>query len=182
MRPVLLKLGRTSCLVSILPELDDTSLAHANLGDFLERTKNPQAGSIMEKIVRSGLVEAVAFPLIVPCPDLVVACMNRYDAENRCIRTNNGELLVGINRETVMVEMGIPHKESYEDWSIGTSYAFFSKQKSVYRSVIAINWLLKVQKGGSWLPKVLTREHFITEVQDIVILLNRLKGNSHSFY
>lgn len=69
--------------MSILPELDDTSLAHANLGDLLERTKNPQDGSIMEKIVRSGLVEAAAFPLAAPCPYLVVACMNRYDAENR---------------------------------------------------------------------------------------------------
>lgn len=101
--------------MSILPELDDTSLAHANLGKFLERTKNPEASSIMEIIVRSGLIEATAFPLVAPCPNLVVACMNRYDAENRCIRTSNGELLVGINRETVTTMMGIPHKELYKD-------------------------------------------------------------------
>lgn len=35
---------------------------------------------------------------------------------------------------------------------------------------------------GSWLPKPLTRENFIMEVWDIVILLNRIKGNSHAFY
>lgn len=118
---VLPKLARTSCLVSILPGLDDTSLAHTNLGDFLERTKNPQPGSMMEKIVRSGLIEADAFPLSAPCPDLVIACINRCDVESRCIRTSNGELLVGINREIVMATMGILHKESYEVWSIGTS-------------------------------------------------------------
>lgn len=63
-----------------------------------------------------------------------------------------------------MAVMGIPHKELYEDWSIGTSYAFFSEKQSIYKSVIARNWLLKVQKGGSQLPKPLTREHFITKV------------------
>lgn len=182
MRPILPKLGRTSCLVSILPKLDDTSLAQANLGDFLERARNPKVGLMMEKIVRSGLIKAAAFPIVAPCPNLVIACMNKYDVDNRCIRTSSGELLVEISRETVMAAMGTPHKESYENWSIGTSYVFFFEKKSTYRSVIAINWLLKVQKGGSQLPKPLTREHFIAEVRDIVILLNRLKGNSHSFY
>lgn len=61
MRPMLPKLGWTSCLVSILPELEDTSLIHVDLGDFLERTKNPQTSSLMEKIVKSGLVEAATF-------------------------------------------------------------------------------------------------------------------------
>lgn len=104
---------------------------------------------MMEILVRSGLVEAAAFPLAAPCPDLVIACTNRYDVENRCIRTSSGEMLVDINRETIIVAMQIPHKESYEDWSIETSYDFFFEKKSKYRRVIAINWLLKVQKGGS---------------------------------
>lgn len=115
MRPMLSKIGWTSCLVSILPELEDTSLVHVDLGDFLERTKNPLTGSLMEKIVKSGLVEATAFPLVATCLDLLMACMNRYNTENKCIKTSNGELLVSINRETVMAAMGIPHKEEYED-------------------------------------------------------------------
>lgn len=149
MRLVLSKLCRTSFLVSILPELEDTSLVHVDLGYFLERAKSPQTGSMMEKIVKSSLVEAIAFPLVAPYPDLVIAYMNRYDTENRCIRTSNGELLVNINRETVMAVVGIPHKELYEDWTIGNSYAYFSEKKSICRSVIARNWLLKLQKGGS---------------------------------
>lgn len=48
--------------------------------------------------------------------------------------------------------------------------------------MIPRNWLLKIQKGGSRLPRSLTREHFIAEVRDIVILLNRLKWNAHAFY
>lgn len=137
---------------------------------------------MMEKILKSSLVEVDAFLIVTPCSDLVMACMNRYDTENRCIKTSNGELLVSINREIVMVAMGIMHKDKYEDFTIGNSYAYFLEKKTKYRSVIARNLLLKVQKGGSQLPKPLTREHFIIEVLDIVILMNRVKGNSHSFY
>lgn len=125
MRPTLQKLGRTSCLVSTLLELGDNSLAQANLGDFLERVGNPNGNSMMGKIVKSRLIEAVAFPTTAPFPKLVMECMSRYDADNRCIRTSNGEVLVKIDKETVMAAMGIPHKDSYEDWSICTSYAFF---------------------------------------------------------
>lgn len=93
----------------------------------------------MEKIVKSGLVEAIAFPLTASCQDLVLASMNRYGSKNRCIRTSDGEVLVHINREMVMAIMGIPHKEEYEDWTIGNSYTYFSEKKSKYRSVIARN-------------------------------------------
>lgn len=139
MRLTLPKLGRTSCLISTLQELDDTAFVQDELDNFLERAKNPIANSMMGKIVHSGLVEAATFPIAAPCPELVYACMNRYDASNRYIRANNGDMLVRIDREIVMAAIGVPHKESYEDWSIGTSYAFFSEKKSVYRSVIARN-------------------------------------------
>lgn len=59
---------------------------------------------------------------------------------------------------------------------------FLSKKKGTYKSVIAKNWLLKLRKGGSRLRRPLRRENFITKVQDIVILLHRLKGNAHALY
>lgn len=79
MKPIIPKIGRTSSLVSILWELSDTSLAQADLADFLERAKNPGEDSMMERIVRSGLIEAIAFPIVSPYLDLVTACINRYD-------------------------------------------------------------------------------------------------------
>lgn len=128
--------------------MGDTSLALANLSDFLERDKNPFQNSMMERIVKSGLIENTAFPIVAPCPELVLECMNRYDVEHGCIRNINGQVLLKNDRKTVMAPLGIPHKESYEDWTIGTSYSFFSEKKSTYKSVIARNWLLKIQKGG----------------------------------
>lgn len=41
---------------------------------------------------------------------------------------------------------------------------------------------MKFQKGGSRLPRPLTSEHLIPMIRDLVILLSRVKGNSHSFY
>lgn len=124
MRPTLPKLGCTSCLVSILLKLSDTSLAQDDLGNFLQRARNIGANSMKERIVRSGLIEPTAFPTIALCLELVIAFMNRYDVDSRCIRTGNGEFLVEINREMVIDAIGMPHKEAYENWSIGTSYEF----------------------------------------------------------
>lgn len=103
----------------------DTSLAQAGLVNFLERARNPDGNSMMRKIVKSEFIEASTFPTTSPFPQLVLECMNKYDTNNRCIRTNSGEVLVKIDRETMMAAMGIPHKEPYEDWFIATSYSFF---------------------------------------------------------
>ena len=41
---------------------------------------------------------------------------------------------------------------------------------------------MKPIEGGSRLPKPLTIEHFIKEIADIILLLNRIKGNEHAFH
>lgn len=78
MRHTVPKLGCTTCLVSSLPEMGDTSLALVDLSDFLERAQNPIHNSMMERIVMSGLVEAATFHIAAPCLELVLECMNRY--------------------------------------------------------------------------------------------------------
>lgn len=110
MKHTLPKIGHTSCLVSSLPNMGDTSLALEDLSYFLERAKNPVQNLMMERIVKSGSIDATTFPITVPCPELVLECMNRYDEEHKCIRNVNGEVLLKINKETMMAAMGIPHK------------------------------------------------------------------------
>lgn len=116
---------------------------------------------MMRRIVDSGLIEASVFPSAIQCLELVLECMNKYDLKHRCIRNANGGVSLNVNRETIMVIFKIPAKEMNEDWTITTSYGFFLEKKTQYISVIAINWLLKSQKGDSKLPKPLTREHLI---------------------
>lgn len=172
----------SSSLVSSLLELGDIALVQLDLDVFLERVNNSTADPMMRDVAQSRLLEAVAFPTAAPFPELVLECMNHYDKGNRCIRKNNGEVLLSIDKQTVMTNMGTPHREPYEDWTIGKSYGIFSEKKQYYRTMIARNWLLKFQKGGSRLPIPLTREHLIPVIRHLVILLSRVKGNSQSFY
>ena len=58
----------------------------------------------------------------------------------------------------------------------------YGDRKKYYDSIIAQTWLLKPAEGGSRLPKPLTIEHFIREIVDIVLLLNRVKGNDYAFH
>lgn len=65
--------------------------------------------------MKSGLVEAATFPIVASCPKLVLECMNRCGVECRCIRNANDEVLLKIDRETVMATIGIHPKDPYED-------------------------------------------------------------------
>lgn len=58
----------------------------------------------------------------------------------------------------------------------------YSGNKKSYDSIITQTWLLKPALGGSRLPKPLTIKHFIKEISDILFLLNRVKGNDHTFH
>lgn len=93
----------------------------------------------MGRIVDSRLIEASIYPSAIQCPKLVLKCMNKYDPEPRCIKNVNGGVLLNANWEIVVDVFKIPTKETYEDWTITTSYGFFSKKKTKYRSVIARN-------------------------------------------
>lgn len=108
--------------------------------------------------------------------------MNRYDPEHRCITSTNESVLLNINRETIMAIMNIPLKEPYVNWTITSSYGFFFEKKAQYRSAFARNWLMKFQKGGSRLPKLIMRKYLMKEVRDTVILLHIVKGSQHAFF
>ena len=41
---------------------------------------------------------------------------------------------------------------------------------------------MRLAEGGSRLPKPLKIKHFIKEIEDIVLLMNRVKGNDHAFH
>ena len=93
-----------------------------------------------------------------------------------------GEVIVRINRTNVCSALAIPHKEPYEPWAFEEAERLYTEKKKSYDSVVAQSWLLKPLEGGSRLSKPLTIEHFIKEIANIMLLLNRLKGNEHAFH
>lgn len=168
--------------LSSLPNIRDTFLVNKSLPDIIERAKNPQSGPIYQRLANSGLLEATAFPAAIPYPELILECANHYDPISRCIRKVSGEVIVKIGRVSVYSAFRIPHKEPYEPWTFEEADRLYTQKKNSYDSKIAQSWLLKPAEGGSRLPKPLTIEHFMKKISDIVLLLNRVKGNEHAFH
>lgn len=93
---------RESVISSILPNMEDTFLTNEDMKKLLARFANPPPDSISQKFTDSSLLQASTFPEAFPCPKLVLACIDRYDAIEKCIHTFNGEILVYVNRVYVM--------------------------------------------------------------------------------
>lgn len=127
-------------------------------------------------------MEATTFPLSIECPELVVECANHYDLNTRCIKKPSGEVLVRICRTSASATLRIPHKEPYEPWTLEEYEHLYHDGKKNYDKIIAQTWLLRPAEGGSRLHKPLTIKHFIKEIADIVLLLNRIKDNDHAFH
>lgn len=181
-RPKLPKEKLASSLACFLPALKDTFLIDEDMNKLLARFSKPNPGSITKKVVNSGLLQAASFPELVLCPELVLECRNRYDVTQRCIRTYLGEVLVYINRVTIMGALRILPPEVYEAWTISLSDTKFSVDPNTFNNAIAKNWLLTPKKGISRFPHPLTRDHMIPEIKDVITLLNKVKGNQHAFY
>lgn len=167
-------------LLSSLPEIRDTFLVNKSLPDIIEWAKNVQSGPIYQKLVSSGLLEAVAFPPAIECPELVVEYANRYDPNTRCIKKVSGEVLVRISRTSVSAALRVPDKEPYKPWTFEEFEHLYHDRKKEYDNIVAQTWLLRPAEGGSRLLKPLMIEHFIREIVDIVLLLNMIKGNDHA--
>ena len=178
--PKLPKLDKTF-LLSSLPKTQDIFLVNKNLGELIEQAKNVQSSPIYQKLASSGFLEVVVFPLAIECPELVVECANHYDPNTRCIKEFSGEVLVRISETSVSSALRIPHKEPYEPWTFEKPEHLYCDRKKNYDSVVAQTWLLRPAEGGSRFPKPLTIEHFIKEIVDIMLLLNRVKGNARAF-
>ena len=120
--------------------------------------------------------------MTIGCLELVIECAKHYDPSSKCVKKISGEVVVKINRASVYLALKIPHKESDEPWTFEEAEHLYVDRKKSYDSIVAQSWLLKPEESDSRLPKPLIIEHFIKEIVDIVLLLNKIKGNDHAFH
>lgn len=106
---------RESMISSILPNMENTFLTNEDMNKLLARFTNPPPSPISQKVTNSGLLQVSAFPKAFPCPKLVLAFLDKYDATEKCIYTFNGKILVYVSRVVVMGALRIPPQEVYED-------------------------------------------------------------------
>lgn len=128
---------------------------------MVERTKNSLSGTIAQKLVCSGLLEAVVFLSTMECPELIIECANHYDPHSRCTKKVSGEVLAIFNGVTIMSPLKIPQKETYKPYNFEEVGHLYRKYKKNYNSVVVQSWLLKKALGGSRFSKPLTIMNFI---------------------
>lgn len=101
MKSTLHLFGNIFSLVCTEPIVSDTNLKGENLEALKERLFKEIDGSFSLEILSSGLIEVIAFPLAIPCPELVRECIASYDPIVKIIRRDNGETLHAINRKVI---------------------------------------------------------------------------------
>lgn len=62
------------------------------------------------EVLPSGLLQVTTFPLVIMSPELIQESINHYENRAKSIRKNNGESLLSITRETIMLVFKIPMK------------------------------------------------------------------------
>lgn len=89
LNPRILVIARYKCqdyeyileLTCDIPKIGETKLRQVNMNEFREKFNVPNPPPITQKVVHSGLVEVVAFPIAVQCPKLVLECIKHYDSQ-----------------------------------------------------------------------------------------------------
>ena len=96
---------------SKLKRVSDTNIITANMIQLRNRLKEGQS-SMAEKIYKSKIVHAVAFPPTLPCPELVMECASRFDIVMKSIIFDEGKrVLANISGQVVKEVFNIPqHK------------------------------------------------------------------------
>ena len=155
--PKLSEKYKKSAIHRFLQEIEDTFLAKEDIEKLVTRFSTTKPTLISKNFSKSGLLQASSFISDIPCPKIVLECWDMYDATQKCIYTYSGEVLVYVRRVLVMGMLRIPLHKVYEDWTINSSYAQFTINTNEYNNVIGKGWLLKLERGDSYLPHPFTR-------------------------
>lgn len=106
--PKLSNKNRELVISSILTNMEDTVLNNEDMNRLLARFANPSPRSICQKVIDSGLLKVSTFLEAFPCPELVLACIDRYDATEKCICAFNRKILVYMTKVFIMGDLRIP--------------------------------------------------------------------------
>ena len=83
--------------------------------------------------------------------------------------------MVHIDRVKIMGALRILPHEVYVAWMNNLSEIKFLVELNTLNNAITKNQLLKLEKGGSFLPRLLTIDRLIPKLKYFIILLNRIK-------
>ena len=87
--------------------ISDTNINIVNMIQLKDRLKGQSP--MVKKIYKSGIVHAAAFPLTLPCSELVMECASRFDIVSKRIIFDEGKrVLANISGQVVEEVFNIP--------------------------------------------------------------------------
>lgn len=164
-------------------EISDTNLGTLNPVAFKIRMfgttgHNPSPTTV--KFVKSGIVAAAGFPLAIQCPDLILECAKHYNPERKTISTLDGRLLATLTLESIGEAFGIPSHHSMTYRTISGAQELYDAGPARCADIINKQWLLKPRPHVSKMPKTLTIFEFKQKYVDLIKMLSRVMGCSHT--
>ncbi|GLJ40667.1 hypothetical protein SUGI_0839700 [Cryptomeria japonica] len=180
MKSILHLFGNIFSLACTEPIVSDTYLKGENLEVLKERVFKGIDGSFGVEILGSGLIEAVAFPPAIPCPELVLECISRYDPISETIRRDNGETLLAINHRVISSIFRLPDYQ-FLNFSLTQLITEFNVDRTGHRNIVEKYWLKVPQRGGSRLPKNPNKNHMLPHIHDVMLLLHRVRGSMEAY-
>lgn len=162
---------------SKLKRVCDTNIGTVSMVQLRDRFK--EGHSLMtKKIYKSGIVQTVAFPPTLPCPELVMECASQFDIVTKTIIFGEGQrVLANINRQVVEKVFNIPQHKGMIVVLMDQAAKFFQENHDAYFTLLKKNWLQDGKKGVTKSSR-LTSSDFKSEYGDLIVLLNRIMGSA----
>lgn len=89
----------------------------------------------------------------------------------------DGELVLSISRETISSVFCLS-ESTFAAFSPTQSLVEHQENPDKYRNIMARKWTVTNYKGGSRLPKIISKDHMKPHIHDLIVLLHRVKGSS----
>ena len=92
----------------------------------------------------------------------------------------DGELVLSISRETISSFLCFLEC-IFVAFTPTQSLVEYQESPSKYRNILAKLWTQTNYRGGSRLPKIVTKDHMKPHIHDLMVLLHQVKGSTNVF-
>jgi len=170
-----------SKLVSRWTNVGDTNMGNSSLEDIKSVLEEPNEGSLARAIMRSGTIEAACFPPALPCPEMIIECVKKYEVDTRQIIAKDGTILAYLQTEAVEETFNIPTKERMISISIQQGQQEYDVDSKTKLQEIRREWMANpAMKFNMNNPPQFHKSDFHPEIGYLIMFLNRMTGMPQS--
>lgn len=130
----------------------------------------------MEAIINSVIQLVASFPMSSQDLEFVMAVANHFDLDSRSVKDESRKKLIKLDEELLDSVFKCPSIEKYTNITMQTNITYFDRNLDKCRHNMKDNWLKTRRPTIARWSETLPKYDFIEEVNDLITLLNRVKG------